>query len=483
MPAELIPTTAELKICAALLLFYARDYQAIKRQVAEARLLIVDRDESERLPVEVALRSLEVALARVSGDMPALVATATDVLGLLTTVLLEKLPSALQYRAVAINNKGVGLLWTGELDRADHYLRSGVMAARAAGVELVEINAAGHLAFVEFTRGALRDARRHAAAGRDLAHRHGWSSALQAVPVHTALAFVELEQNDLVEADKALRRAFTAHRSDPEAVQQILLRVGQARLLLAKGQRELAQALLRKLPLEADMSLVAPVAEQWLALVGAEIALMSGMPQRVRARIGTVLDDDVLADRRRVCLARADLALGDTRQAQLLLERVRHASTDIVATVEAWILTALLAEDQDTRSGGRAGDALAHAVALAAGEEIRRPFFMIDKPRLVALIERDWPVVPDDSQFLVELLAGMRPAAGQPVAPLVVELSSRELEVLRYLPTMYNAGEIAGELHVSVNTIKAHLRSIYRKLDVSRRREAVVRARGLGILG
>ena len=62
------------------------------------------------------------------------------------------------------------------------------------------------------------------------------------------------------------------------------------------------------------------------------------------------------------------------------------------------------------------------------------------------------------------------------------ELSTRELEVLRYLPTMFNAGEIADELHVSVNTVKAHLRSIYRKLDVSRRREAVVRAREVGIL-
>jgi LuxR family maltose regulon positive regulatory protein len=47
---------------------------------------------------------------------------------------------------------------------------------------------------------------------------------------------------------------------------------------------------------------------------------------------------------------------------------------------------------------------------------------------------------------------------------------------------MFNAAEIAAELHVSVNTIKAHLRSIYRKLDVSRRRDAVDRARALGLL-
>jgi len=62
------------------------------------------------------------------------------------------------------------------------------------------------------------------------------------------------------------------------------------------------------------------------------------------------------------------------------------------------------------------------------------------------------------------------------------DFSRRELEVLRYLPSMLTAGEIAGELYVSVNTIKAHLRSIYRKLDVSRRQEAVLRAYECGVL-
>ena len=62
------------------------------------------------------------------------------------------------------------------------------------------------------------------------------------------------------------------------------------------------------------------------------------------------------------------------------------------------------------------------------------------------------------------------------------ELSEREMEVLRYLPTMLTASEIAAELYVSVNTIKAHTRSIYAKLGASRRQDAVVRAYGCGLL-
>jgi len=67
-------------------------------------------------------------------------------------------------------------------------------------------------------------------------------------------------------------------------------------------------------------------------------------------------------------------------------------------------------------------------------------------------------------------------------APGRVELSERELEVLRYLPSMLTAGEIAAELYVSVNTVKAHLKSLYRKLEVSSRRAAVRRARELNLL-
>jgi LuxR family transcriptional regulator, maltose regulon positive regulatory protein len=61
-------------------------------------------------------------------------------------------------------------------------------------------------------------------------------------------------------------------------------------------------------------------------------------------------------------------------------------------------------------------------------------------------------------------------------------LSVRELAVLRYLPTMLTAPEIAAELFVTLNTVKTHLKSIYRKLGVSGRREAVARGRQLGLV-
>ena len=66
--------------------------------------------------------------------------------------------------------------------------------------------------------------------------------------------------------------------------------------------------------------------------------------------------------------------------------------------------------------------------------------------------------------------------------PLQEPLSEAELRVLRYLPTNLRGPEIAAELFVSQNTIRAHLRNLYAKLGVHSRTDAVNRARELGLL-
>jgi LuxR family maltose regulon positive regulatory protein len=71
-----------------------------------------------------------------------------------------------------------------------------------------------------------------------------------------------------------------------------------------------------------------------------------------------------------------------------------------------------------------------------------------------------------------------RPAATQPAALL----TDSELAVLRFLPSHMTNQEIAESLFLSINTIKTHLSSVYRKLGVANRRQAIAQGRRLEML-
>ena len=73
------------------------------------------------------------------------------------------------------------------------------------------------------------------------------------------------------------------------------------------------------------------------------------------------------------------------------------------------------------------------------------------------------------------------PLSPLPQQSLVEPLSHRELDVLELLYKRLQNKEIAEQLNISAMTVKAHLRNIYRKLDVATRREAVEKAATLGI--
>ncbi|MGK2319268.1 LuxR C-terminal-related transcriptional regulator [Gordonia rhizosphera] len=66
--------------------------------------------------------------------------------------------------------------------------------------------------------------------------------------------------------------------------------------------------------------------------------------------------------------------------------------------------------------------------------------------------------------------------------PDEVHLTPSEMRVLHCLPSGRTAEEMAEILSVSVNTVKTHLRAIYRKLGVGTRRDAVVAARSAGLI-
>ena len=132
---------------------------------------------------------------------------------------------------------------------------------------------------------------------------------------------------------------------------------------------------------------------------------------------------------------------------------------------------------------GRAGKALERALDLAERTGHRWTFLEGGR-RVEALLRRQIRTGTAHRAIAGELLLAFedRDDERRTVAPLLEPLSERECAILRYLPTTLSNREIAAELFVTTNTVKTHLRSIYRKLDVARRREAVDRARDLRLL-
>ena len=59
---------------------------------------------------------------------------------------------------------------------------------------------------------------------------------------------------------------------------------------------------------------------------------------------------------------------------------------------------------------------------------------------------------------------------------------NREQEVLCHLSNWLSTAEIATEMHITIHTVKTHLKHIYRKLEAAHRREAVRRARQLELI-
>jgi LuxR family transcriptional regulator, maltose regulon positive regulatory protein len=295
------------------------------------------------------------------------------------------------------------------------------------------------------------------------------------------LALVELERNNLAEAERAFLRGTHTQRAYPDAAQSVLLDLIQARLTMARGELGVAGEALAAIREEAAALTTSPVLFRWVRLACSELDLAAGRPDAVRRRYAGLDPDEGMTSRELVCLARAELALNDTDRAEQVLGMVRTKSSDVVSTVESWIVTALVADAQ--RQGARSADALAAAFAIAEKQCVRRPFLNITERSMAQLVDRQRWLVKENAGFVADILAELDPGErASDAPPLIDELSERELEVLRYLPTVLNASEIAGELHVSINTVKAHLRSIYRKLGASRRREAVVRARMLRML-
>lgn len=172
------------------------------------------------------------------------------------------------------------------------------------------------------------------------------------------------------------------------------------------------------------------------------------------------------------------LACDDPIGARSVLDRWRPEEPTLRTRIERRLREATVLASEG--HPGPAGVAVADAAVCAEPEQLLGPF--LELPSAVGLLRDAAP-----ARRLRRLRALLDAAPehtdrGAANARLADPLSTRELTVLEHLPSRLSNAEIADALYVSVNTLKTHVRSVYRKLGVADRDAAVVQARKIGLL-
>jgi LuxR family maltose regulon positive regulatory protein len=168
--------------------------------------------------------------------------------------------------------------------------------------------------------------------------------------------------------------------------------------------------------------------------------------------------------------------------------------------IDVLALQSLLYDSQG--EGTAALESLTHALQLAEPSGFIRPFVDLGSSMADLLKRLHWKRIARG--YIEKILAAFEQegdqavlpkADGRPTAsarqpqspsplspPLVEPLTNRELDVLELLAQRLSNKEIADKLFISAETVKGHLQNIYQKLEVKKRREAVEKAKRIGIL-
>jgi LuxR family maltose regulon positive regulatory protein len=443
---------------------------------------------AERRPLFTAgMTAIELYEGRVRGDPKRALRAARELLDRDPVLDGEDVVGGV--RGFALCQLGIVELWTGELEAATAHLERGMSAAVAAENDWMVLAARAHLAVARAIRGEVPGAVRDASAAVDLARRRGWMRSEHAGAACCILAAHAVEQGRNDDCAALLDHASEAVRNARDRPLRAVYGLIRSLLLTERGQPEAALTVLQVARDElGDWPLLPQLETQ---LVAQEALLRTAVGQREAGR--QLLE-------RVECGARTPLPVANALAKLLLLDGDPKAARKVLAPqfgsdggallqgmplslrAEAWLLDALALDALAQHDA--AARPLERALDLAGPAGLSR-LIVAQGRSAEALLRRhtrhgtSHPAVVGAALEALEHRGGH---AERPPVLLATALSDREQAVLRYLPTMMSNQEIASELCVSVNTVKSHLKAIYRKLDAGGRRSAVERGRALGLM-
>ena len=347
----------------------------------------------------------------------------------------------------------------------------------------IRADCAGQLSWLDAFSGELRRATRNASCL--LTDRQADTGESGAKFAQLATAWTHLERGEFEQARQRLDHAMSTAADHGDPLLAAAEQLTQARLAILTGEPEAALRLLRGPTRAIDDQ----TSSQWFAdqfrIATAEAWLAADEVDQAIATLDT--EPELAAAEARLILAKALRRAGRFRAGAEVLARV---PTDPVAIspntqVRLWLLKAEVAVEQGNYD--RADVAVDRALRTALREQLRATVASAGK-WLRSFVAQE----PGLSRRYSAFLASLPEVATSNVQPstwpsdswdaaCVVSLTRRETQVLKHLAEFCSNEEIAADLVLSLNTVKTHMRSLFQKLSVTRRADAVRRGRALGL--
>jgi LuxR family maltose regulon positive regulatory protein len=478
-PARASAEHPELALAHAATLLALGRLEDASAQLALAESHLESAPPARRRRLAVANASLRLAFARRSGQFEETI----EQVNLLETStadgsgnLIEMDP---ELRAVALMSLGIVETWSGKFADAERHVTEGATIAQAVGRPYVEVACRAYQAFPStlISLGSARERGRHALA---LADRYGLSDRPVLAPAFGALASIAVWTGEFEQGERLLRHGWEVVQADTDPAAAVLLHMVTGMLHAGRGEHrsalEALTAAVQAQSLLTGVHILAPVIAEWLACLG--------MPDEARARLDEFSVEHEWVDAIDLARAAICLAEGDPATALAVLGDVHRLmpppGSPAYALVEGYVLAGLAHLALGDR--GAAAAAVEGALAAAESDRLIFPFALNNAGELLDVLSQHETAHSSLLADVVDLLQGApAPRIDRERLPQP-ELSPAELRVMRFLPTNLTRPEIARSLHVSVNTVDTHIRSIYSKLGASGRSSAVRRARELRLL-
>jgi LuxR family transcriptional regulator, maltose regulon positive regulatory protein len=472
VPTSRHPSRLELAMRHAVLLTMVGDTRAADQVLRAAEA------DGPRRGERVVVNALRATFAFFDAPPESAVTAADAVLEAVDAIAPEEIPDVFglttptSLRAMAAGSRARATWYLGDVTASRRTFASVLRQLDTSPVWLVHVLSA--LALLEAWAGNLCIADRHANRALTAAARHDLLHHPATMDARLASAHVARERAQLTRADALLDEAWMIATRTRRPITLAIHAVERALWHLAAGHPDRGLAELER-QRQSGHPPPPPLIERRRRALEVRLLLALGRLDRAQAILPADLqrqawDADGAAAAVQACVVREDVVAARAR----LELWPPHGGPRARLEHDLW------AAIVDFETGDRRRALKAAATVVAAGRREGHVRLFLDAGRPAERLLRDLVRTTTDG-YVHQVMRSATPVTQSPTDGVLAKLSERELEVVRFLPTPLASTEIAARLYISHNTVKSHLRSIYRKLGVDGRQEAARRAVDLGI--